>query len=242
MQKFFRENIFLSKCNFTLAERLKTLFGNYNVELEYISKFSCLIKYILKEKPCLIFIDKGDICDAEVLSDLAENCEKFKYFCYIFINNDISIYEKYVNNKNIFAIKETDIRASVIKSFYTHLAYNIENNSTDLSLFVAMQLQKYGFTTKLSGFNMIKMAILELAKNNYICKNLQNKVYCSVAKAFNVRPSNVERNIRTSITHALKESDELRQFLRKSKETISNREFISLLCEMTRQEFCFMIA
>lgn len=229
--------VYFSKGNNPTASTLKTLLRENGHDLVYVKSVGELLDIMVKQTKGLIFVDKGFSVYRYLFKELADSSELFSASIIIYVDNNKSKYEKLENQKNYFRIDESFCRTELFNVLggYVRTEKRDIIDTCQLNEELSMYLMKLGFSPRLIGFNYIKCAIIGMVKNDFKMGTLQNDVYKLISTKYKTQSVNIERNICSSIKHALKNTPDLHKTLNiPQSNRLTCKELLAVLLDKTQ--------
>ncbi len=225
--------VLFSKSQVIYAEKLRDSLKSNSCELTYATSLIDVISYLNKKKTGVIFADKCFSKYVEFLNTLTHESKMMKFFKFVFIDDEIEVYNKILLNKNISILNPKAINSDSIKTLMKDACLSLAPKQVDL-IKINAELEKLlmwlGFSQKLIGFNYIKDAILVCIKGEDELSCLQKDVYPMVALKHNTQIVNIERNIRSAVKDAFHEGTKLyEKFNSSDSNKITNRAFLNFI-------------
>ena len=229
---------FLSHDNYVLASRIRRALKKLDYEVSYCNQVNDLIAQMLNNRYTIVFLDKEYLSFAKFLSQLLlSDLEIIENVRFVFIDDEVGKYLKYVNNKNFFNIPETNFEVALTNVVTQCEMLNLKSDSISSSKvnyneIISDILTNLGFSYKLVGFRYIKLCMEYAIKNHFSLGSLSKDVFQYVAMQNCTTISNVERGIRTSIENASKsETFKKENISGDINKNVSNKMFLEYLLD-----------
>lgn len=236
-------NVVVVDGNFEYQRGLKKYFENHDF-IKIIRSFTNgedAVSYLIKEENTydLIILDPiiSGVDGETIMEELNHHNIKKRV---IITANSIceSIYEKQKDYNIIYFYQKPYTFPSLERRTrdYFQLKYLLNSSSKNIDLVITNVLHDLGIPSNLKGYDYLKEAIL-MKFNDKTITYVTKDIYPRIAKEFNTKPENVERNIR----HAIEVScirgnyEFIHEIFRNTKNTEkekpTNYEFISTITE-----------
>ena len=207
----------------------------YGLKLVVSSTINTLIEYLYKNEGGVVFIDGPYRKYYYFLKALYTDFPSLNKFCFIFLDNKTIDYKSNQKTPHVFMI---DCRANlnehinyIIKKSGVLIKMKNPYNESDAKKKINNMLVQLGFSPKYTGFNYISDGLFHIVSNGFKTKNFNKEIYEYLCQTYNVNMCNVERNIKSAATNAVKDNEMFFDMFNQLNKKITNRTVLSFLVE-----------